>query len=63
MYAIVVIHGAPEAFGYRWTTDYDDDEGDYPNGTLVNSVNSGVTWAAVTMTDCCFQEWGYPLEQ
>lgn len=62
MYAIVVSHDATEPFAYRWTTDFDDDEGDYPNGTMVKSLDGGVSWLISYTTDFCFQEWGYPLE-
>jgi hypothetical protein len=63
MYAIVVSHTASDPFGYRWTTDEDDEEADYPLGTMVRSNNGGVTWFTHEQTDCCFQVWGYPLEQ
>jgi hypothetical protein len=62
MYAIVVSHTASEAFGYRWTTDADDEEADYTPGTMVKSSDGGVSWITHEQCDCCFQEWGYPLE-
>lgn len=62
MYAIVVCHTASEPFGYRWTTDGDDEGADYPLGTMVNSVDGGISWMISDLYDCCFQEWGYPLE-
>ena len=63
MYAIVVAHNASEPFGYRWTSDIDDEYGEYPGGTLVKSSNGGISWTIYPLIDCCFQEWGYPLEQ
>jgi hypothetical protein len=63
MYAIVVSHDTSQAFSYRWTTDMDDVDGDYPGGTLVKSGDGGATWLIHPTVDCCFQEWGYPLEQ
>ncbi|MBN1160563.1 MAG: hypothetical protein JXA17_01245 [Dehalococcoidales bacterium] len=63
MYAIVVSHTASEPFGYRWTTDFDDVGADYPLGTMVRSNDGGISWMTHELYDCCFQEWGYPLEQ
>jgi hypothetical protein len=63
MYAIVISHTASEPFGYRWTTDADDPEADYPLGTMLKSSDGGVTWLIHEQSDCCFRELGYPLEQ
>jgi len=62
MYAIVVSHTASQPFGYRWTTDTDDEDADYTPGTMVKSSDGGASWMLHEICDCCFQEWGYPLE-